>query len=108
MRTESTAFLCNFTARTDAERASLLEELARRGAISNGHIAQIKEGHIAVGMNACETTLAWGLPTSFSDSPEMDFAVPSTAGVTMVYTYWGRATVYFGADGRVKSISRKY
>jgi hypothetical protein len=107
LRAESTATLCNLVARTVSGKEGPLQELLRRQAISNEHVLQIRDGKIAIGMNTCETTAAWGPPSSFSSSPQIDFAGdPSIVGATMVYSYWMRARVYFGADELVKNVIR--
>ena len=107
LQTESTITLCNLVARAGSGKESILQELLRRHAISNQHVLQVRDGEITTGMNSCETIAAWGRPSSFSNSPEMDFVGgPSTVGVTFVYVYWMRGTVYFGADGLVKQVNR--
>jgi hypothetical protein len=107
LQAESTVTLCNLATRAGSEKESLLQELLRRHAISDQHVLQVRDGKVAIGMNSCETIAAWGRPTSFSNSPVMDFpGDPSVAGATFVYDYWMRGTVYFGADGLVKRINR--
>jgi hypothetical protein len=109
MQSESTSTLCNLAARSESGKEALLQELLRRRAIGYEHLAQIRGGEIAIGMSACETTAAWGLPQKFSSTPQIDYAGdPSIANVKMVYDYWMRARVYFGADGLAKTIVRKY
>ncbi len=77
----------------DISRAALLQEMLRRHAISDEHIAAIRypQGRREHEWR-CETIAAWGPPDKYSTTPGIDYhADASMVSASMVYDYGYRA-----------------
>jgi hypothetical protein len=103
-----TPLLCEMASKATSGKDMLLQELLRRHAIGDAHVAEIAARKVVIGMNSCETIAAWGLPTRYSSSVEMDYGkiFPSAGTAASAYEYLNAGLVEFDANGLVIIVAR--
>jgi hypothetical protein len=105
--TEPAAALCDRVSQATDDKDALLQEMLKRHAISDEHVAAIRARKVVAGMNSCETIAAWGPPDKYSSTPGIDYhADPSMASASMVYDYGTRGRIGFNAHGVVTTVTR--
>jgi hypothetical protein len=105
--TQPTAALCDRVSKATDDKNALLQEMLRRRAISDEHVAAIRARKVVVGMNSCETIAAWGPPEKYSNTPGIDYHTdPSMVSAAMVYDYGTRGRIGFNAKGLVTTVTR--
>lgn len=102
LQVEPSGALCDAVANAGVDKDKLLRELVVRNAVSSDHVPLIKDGQVVIGMNACETEAAWGLPQNYVSDPAVDRL--DGRKLEMVYDYGLRGRVDFGHDGLVTDI----
>ena len=69
---------------------------ARDSGVDGGHLVQIQEGRVVVGMTACGAIAAWGRPQDINKTT-------TARGTREQWVYGGRNYLYF-TDGRLDAI----
>jgi hypothetical protein len=104
---EPTAALCDRVSQATDDKDMLLQEMLKRHAISDEHVAAIRTRRVVTGMNSCETIAAWGAPDKYSSTPGIDYhGDPSMVSAAMVYDYGARGRIGFDAHGVVTTVTR--